>query len=336
MIDGRDDLSIQLRASLTERKNIIDSLFRPSVRRVISFTDTIRDRAPIAGFESAWQYALEKAIEDETNEAVGSLSVVSGAPLDVVRDWQGRAEQHSSGKYAGAGFQMPRGASLTPRMNNFLRICVRDGILVPRGTAPPKFDQPHSRYEVNPLICAPPSAYRGMTAFARNPRAFPITVDDLDHWSARRRAPSSERQDRSSISVVGARAVEIADRLTSAVEAAATVEVVTPDDTDVEATVSKSDLLVADLMELSPLLTFAVGTAIARGIPVRTVATASSPSPKWLPKASADLLDDTEAISALTFEVYEFCDSLPPPRIAGTPMALVARSVTALSQMCLA
>jgi hypothetical protein len=334
VVRSRSDLPDEIKVQMIERKEAIDSLFRPSVRRVITFTDSVRDQCEERGFDDAWEIALFQAIEDESNEAILSLQTVTRDPLGVIKNWQKRSDEKAraskSDRFTGSGFRLPADAALSERATGFIRLCVRDGIFVPRGLASPKFDQLSTRYEINPLVSAPPRFYKRMVRFKRDPKPFDIGVQEIEHWTSTRPPTHSRDPDRPVVVVVGPSAVELADSLKPALGGGATVEALQAGD-DVWRLLGRARLLITDLTDSDPIASYAIGTAIARGVPVRPFDVRPSAAyervaPRGRGRDGESLLLSTprsssrrdEAVQALIFELVELLRVPPSPTEAWT------------------
>ncbi len=323
VIESRGDVPESVLAELKSRRNTVDSLFRPSVRRVIEFTDMLLDAIVRRGtsFDDAWKHAIHGSIEEATSEAAQSLRLVSGAPLAVMTDWQTRAlprRPKPGERYTGAGLQIAPTRSLGPGPERFLRVCIRDGILIPRSEVEPMFDVVWGRFEINPLIAAPPWATSDLLEFKRAPRRLTFRDADLKNWSSSR-GPSASKAGLPKVLLVaddGALATSVADSLRDEFAGGAVIRALT-EGHDALSTVRGADLLIADVgsgTSGTALTSYAIGVAVHFGVAIRIVRIANQTGlVGWLPASELTFLSAEEGILALRLQIENFLRR-PEPR----------------------
>lgn len=306
VIHGRTDIDPLLSEYLQSRRETLDSLFRPSIRRVIEFTTVVREASRSLPFDDAWDYAVRQALDFEVNEAASSLAVVSGEPLAVIRDWQDRASTASPSRFVGAGFSVDAADRLTDRVQRFVRVCVRDGILIPRGTANPRFDQVLGKYEINPLVCAPERAQPDLSEFRRKPRRIPADPEDLVRWAGGRRFTTRGRRELPRVLVVGEdidQTRTLAEALRIELEPAATI-LPANRGPKIDAEIRSSDLIAGDVSSVGAFVAYCLGLAVAASKPVKTAVLSETVTPiGWFPPSGLEGLPVDEALHALAFEI---------------------------------
>ena len=262
-----EELRSDVRRFLIERSDGISALFRPSVRRVVEFAHIVDEAVQSGGLdlESGWERAVIRAIESERGDAEAALRRVSGTPDDVLNDWREAvvARLAASGcPFGGAWFDLPRGRRYV-RVDRFIRICVRDGILLPRHLENYRLETIPQELEISPLLVAPHFPRGVGSQFRRDPIKLSVEMDDLKRW-AEPRAP--DRSQRTSLVVLAGE-----QGLTGIVQSVAdsselglvTKVVVVPEQAEPAAdsayVARVASLIVAVLNTLGPQSMFAVG-----------------------------------------------------------------------------
>jgi hypothetical protein len=182
-----DDFGPQVIELVNTHLTSLTSLLGPSARNVLAFALYVQGQlergAPI---ERAWGSAITTLLDAEESSAAGAIGAWCGSPLSIFRDLRNRALDSQPSGIPGPSPAIAHlvGSELIPpdEVQNFIRLCTREGVLIPTQHQRHGLDELLEEYEINPLIISPrdPEALRD---FSSTPTTFDLELDDVERWA---------------------------------------------------------------------------------------------------------------------------------------------------------
>lgn len=179
----RDDVLSVIR----DRREAIISLVGPSARSALELLRTIGEELDRLPHEDlAWQRASTHWRDEHVataGERISAWCHSSANVLSKIRDAAYTARQRSGLGPGPVLIKIAPGAeAFGNRTAEFLRVCVREGILIPVATERFGVESLTDTYEIDPLVIAPRES-RALALFSRMPVSVDISEDELLRWT---------------------------------------------------------------------------------------------------------------------------------------------------------